>query len=213
MFLEQIKNRLQVKQGLFIGEETAVRSAVLIPLIEINNEWHVLFQMRALTMRKQPGDISFPGGRVDPTDDSTKAAAIRETSEELGISEELIEIIGELSLFITTSSFVIYPFVAKLHVGDINELNINKDEVEKVFTVPLSWLLTHEPYMHLISFQPVPSADFPFDKIMNGVQYEWRTRLLEEWFFEYEEYTIWGMTARILKHFVHLLNAEDELLQ
>ena len=97
--------------------------------------------------------------------------------------------------------------------GIAQSLLDNKDEVEKVFTVPLSWLLTHEPYMHLISFQPVPSSDFPFDKIMNGAQYEWRTRLLEEWFFEYEDYTIWGMTARILKHFVHLLNGDHEFLE
>ncbi len=78
----------------------------------------------------------------------------------------------------------------------------NKEEVEEVFTVPLQWLLKYEPYMHLVSVEPVPSLDFPFDKIVNGTQYQWRTRTMEEWFFDYDKYTIWGLTARILKHFI-----------
>ena len=78
-------------------------------------------------------------------------------------------------------------------------------EVEEVFTVPVNWLLNHEPYMHLIAMEPVPSADFPFEKIMNGTQYQWRSRAMEEWFYEYEQYTIWGLTARILKHFVEII--------
>jgi len=74
MFLDKLKNQLNENQPLFIGEETALRSAVLIPLVQVDEEWHILFEVRSFTMRKQPGDISFPGGRIDSTDPSPMAA-------------------------------------------------------------------------------------------------------------------------------------------
>ncbi|MFJ5789683.1 NUDIX hydrolase [Lysinibacillus sp. NPDC097162] len=204
MFLDKLKHQLQQNQHLFIGEETAFRSAVLIPLVQVNGEWHILFEVRSFTMRKQPGDISFPGGRIDATDASPLAAALRETYEELGIDPKTVQVIGQLSPYIASSSFVTYPFVA---IVDFNQIihAYNKDEVEEVFTVPINWLLHHEPYMHLVSIEPVPSLDFPFDKIVNGAQYNWRTRSMEEWFYDYEQYTIWGLTARILKHFIAMI--------
>ncbi|WP_075526495.1 NUDIX hydrolase [Sporosarcina ureilytica] len=201
MFLDKLKDRLNEKQSQFIGEETAFRSAVLIPLVQVNGEWHILFEVRAFTMRKQPGDISFPGGKIDLTDPTPLAAALRETHEELGVNPETVTVIEELSPYIASPTFVIYPFVA---VIDYNEIipNYNKEEVEEVFTIPLKWLLNYEPYMHLVSVQPTPASDFPFEKIVNGADYEWGTRAIEEWFYDFEDYTIWGITARILKHFI-----------
>jgi len=204
MFLDKVKTQLNKNKSLFIGEATAFQSAVLIPFVQVDGEWHILFEVRSLTMRKQPGDISFPGGRIDPTDASPMAAAIRETTEELGVDPETIQIVGELSPYIASPSFVVYPFVATIDYDEVLHC-YNKEEVDEVFTVPVNWLLDHEPYMHLIVMEPVPSVDFPFEKIMNGTQYQWRSRKLEEWFYEYEQYTIWGLTARILKHFVEII--------
>lgn len=202
MFLDKLKDQLNQNQSLFIGEETAFRSAVLIPLVQVDGEWHVLFEVRSFTLRKQPGDISFPGGQIDLTDSSPLEAALRETHEELGVDPISINVVGKLSPFITSPSFVIYPFVATF---DYNQIIYNKDEVEEVFTVPVKWLLHYEPYMHLVSVEPVPSSDFPFEKIANGAQYQWRMRSMEECFFDYEKYTIWGLTARILKYFIGLI--------
>ena len=206
MDLEKIKNELSQNQPLFIGEETAMRFAVLIPLVQVNDEWHVLFEVRSLTMRKQPGDISFPGGRIDPTDATPLDAAIRETHEELGIDPSSIRMLGQMSAFIPTSSFVVYPFVGI--IDDHLKHQLNKVEVEEVFTVPVKWLVNHQPYKHLVPMQPMPLTDFPYDKIAKGNQYQWRTRVIEEWFYDYEQYTIWGLTARILKHFIDTLNKE-----
>ena len=111
MLIDKLKNQLNQNQALFIGEETAFRSAVLIPLVQVNGEWHILFEVRSFKMRKQPGDISFPGGRIDATDQSPLAAALRETSEELKIDPDMIHVIGQLSPYIASPSFVIYPFV------------------------------------------------------------------------------------------------------
>lgn len=204
MFLDRLEKQLNKNQSLFIGEDTAFRSAVLIPLVQVGEEWHILFEVRAFTMRKQPGDIGFPGGRIDSTDSSPLAAALRETHEELGVDPEKVKVVGKLSPYIASSSFVVYPYVAIIDY-DQTIHSFNKEEVEEVFTVPVDWLLNHDPYMHLVSVQPTPSADFPFDKIMNGAQYQWRTRSMEEWFYEYGNYTIWGLTARILKHFIEVL--------
>lgn len=206
MDLEKIKNGLNQNQPLFIGEETAMRFAVLIPLVQVNEEWHVLFEVRSLTMRKQPGDISFPGGRMDSTDATPVDAAIRETHEELGVDPSNIRILGQMSTFIPNSSFVVYPFVGI--IDDHLTYQLNKVEVEKVFTVPVKWLLNHQPYKHLVPMQPMPLKDFPYDKIANGNQYQWRAREMEEWFYDFEQYTIWGLTARILKHFIDTLNKE-----
>ncbi|AMQ04633.1 NUDIX hydrolase [Sporosarcina psychrophila] len=204
MFLDQLKNQLNENQSLFIGEETALRSAVLIPLVQVDEEWHILFEVRSFTMRKQPGDISFPGGRIDSTDPSPMAAALRETHEELGVDPKTVTIVGTLSPYIASSSFVIYPFVATIDYNQIIH-SYNKEEVEEVFTIPVKWLLNYEPYMHVVSVEPVPLPSFPYEKIMNGTQYQWRARSMEEWFFDYENYTIWGLTARILKHFIGII--------
>ncbi|MDS9471872.1 CoA pyrophosphatase [Sporosarcina pasteurii] len=201
MFLDKLKDRLNEKQSLFIGEETAFRSAVLIPLVQVNGEWQILFEVRAFTMRKQPGDISFPGGKIDLSDPTPLAAALRETHEELGVNPETVTVIEELSPYIASPTFVIYPFVAVIDYSEIIP-SYNKEEVDEVFTIPLKWLLNYEPYMHIVSVQPTPASDFPFEKIMNGVDYEWGTRVIEEWFYDYKDYTIWGITARILKHFI-----------
>lgn len=202
MFLKKVNARLTQHKSLFIGEETAFRSAILIPLVLIEGEWHIVFEVRSFTMRKQPGDISFPGGRMDETDPSPLVAALRETHEELGINPKTVEIVGALSPYVASSSFVIYPFVGTI---DFDSIMLNKEEVEEVFTVPIQWLLDYEPYSHRVSVQPVPSPDFPFEKIMNGTQYKWTERTIEEWFYDYQRYTIWGLTARILKHFIETI--------
>ncbi|PID13991.1 coenzyme A pyrophosphatase [Sporosarcina sp. P34] len=204
MDLEQLQNKLYENKSLFIGEETAFRSAVIIPLVEVEGEWHVLFEVRAFTMRKQPGDISFPGGKIDITDASPMEAALRETHEELGIDPKTVRMIEELSPYIASPSFVVYPFVAVIDYQEIIR-SYNKEEVEEVFTIPLKWLKEHEPYMHLVSIEIAPPDNFPFEKIMNGDQYKFRSHSLEEWFYEYGKYTVWGLTARVLKHFIDIV--------
>ena len=204
MFLENLKNQLNEKQPLFIGEDSAQRFAIIIPIVEIDGQWHILFEVRSFKMRKQPGDISFPGGRIDEHDVTPLAAALREMSEELGVNAEKVTVLGQLSPFVASPTFVVYPFIATFDYNEILDFH-NQEEVEEVFTVPIPWLLNYEPYMHLVAVEPNPGPDFPFEKIYNGAQYKWRARYMEEWFFDYGKYTIWGLTARILKHVIERL--------
>ena len=173
MLLETLKNQLNEKQPLFIGEESAHRFAVIIPVVQVDGEFHILFEVRSFKMRKQPGDISFPGGRIDADDPTPLQAALRELNEELGVKPETVTVIGQLSPYVASSSFVVYPYVATFDYKEILPF-YNKDEVEEVFIVPVKWFLNHKPYMHLVSVEPVPSPDFPFEKIYNGSNYKWR---------------------------------------
>ena len=211
MAQEKLSQLLSQNPYAFIGEETAFRSAVLLPLIRVAGEWHVLFEQRSTKLTKQPGDISFPGGRIDREDASPMAAAVRETAEELLIDPRQIHVLGALPPYITTPSFVIYPFVGVVDY-DIASHSFSREEVAEVFTVPLSWLMGYEPHRHVVPLTPSPNSDFPFEKIVNGKNYQWRTRSMEQWFYDYENRTIWGLTARILKHFVDLLKDQDGVL-
>ncbi|MBQ0141124.1 MAG: CoA pyrophosphatase [Kurthia sp.] len=197
-----MKDKFQ-KQPLFIGQDTAFEAAIIIPLVEIENQWHIVFELRSQNMSKQPGDVSFPGGKIDITDLSPEFAAIRETHEELGVALDEITILTDLSPFIFSPNFAIYPFVAEIPYQE--NYAVSEAEVEKIITIPLDWLLEHEPYMHVMSFLPKPSDDFPFEKIAKGRDYDWRKQATEEWFYEYEGITIWGVTARILKYFIEQL--------
>src|SRR5690606_15307144 len=135
-------------------------------------------EVRSSTMRSQPGDICFPGGRIDPADESPLFAALRETHEELGVKPETVEVLGPLSPYVASPSFVVYPFVG---IIDYNEIirSYNKNEVEEVFTVPLHYLLSHEPYMHPVMVNLTPDSNFPYDRIRNGENYQWRGRTME----------------------------------
>lgn len=207
MELERIRQQLRKPQPRFIGEEQAFRSAVIVPLIKKDNRWHILFEVRSVTMRKQPGDISFPGGQIDETDASIIEAAKRETEEELGIDHEQIDIVEELSPLVMSPSFVVYPVVAV--IPDETHYTLNPDEVGSTFTIPVDWLLSHEAYRHYVLVKLQPKDDFPYDKIARGRDYKWRSRDMEEWFYEYEGHTVWGLTARILRYVIEQLKKDE----
>ena len=211
MTLDNLSQLLGQTPFTFMGEETAFRSAVLLPLIRLGDEWHVLFEIRSAKLHKQPGDISFPGGRIDPEDPSPLAAAVRETAEELQLACDRIRVLGALPPYVPSASFVIYPFVGVVDY-DPTSRSFNRDEVADVFTIPVRWLLAYEPYVHVVPMKPTPGEDFPYDKIVNGREYQWRSRNTQQWFYDYENHTIWGLTARILKHFTDLLRNGAETL-
>ena len=88
MEISKVIEKLAGRQPEILGHEQLLKYAVLLPLIEVQNETHILFEVRSMSLRRQPGEICFPGGKVDPEDLDQKQCAIRETSEELGINKE-----------------------------------------------------------------------------------------------------------------------------
>jgi peroxisomal coenzyme A diphosphatase NUDT7 len=176
--------------------------SVLLPLITVDEELHILFEVRSKSVH-QPGEVSFPGGRVE-ADETYKEAAIRETQEEIGIARHQIEIIGELDYIMNVSNFILYPYVGILHDDAIN-LIINKEEVEEIFTVPLRYFLENEPEEYHLTYKTDLENGFPFYKIPNGENYQWRKIGYPVLFYHYKGYMIWGMTAKITRSFVNRL--------
>ncbi len=117
----------------------ATPAAVLIPLIARGDETHVLLTRRSLALRRHAGQVAFPGGRIDPEDESAAAAALREAQEEIGLSPELVTPLGFLDTYLTHSGFRILPLVAEVRTPFA--LTINHTEVEEAFEVPLRFLM------------------------------------------------------------------------
>jgi coenzyme A diphosphatase NUDT7 len=201
--LEQIQQRMGERSFNLFGFAPLMRAAVMIPLVEKEGQLHVLFEVRARTLKRQPGEICFPGGKIDKDDANEQAAAVRETCEELGLKEEDVQVIESLGILIPPYSSSIYSFVGKIH--DYTKISPNKSEVEEVFYVPLSFFLEKEPDVHYIELAMKPDEDFPFELIPRGKNYKWRTARLPEFFYQYEGRIIWGLTARILYEFVSIV--------
>ncbi|TMW73934.1 NUDIX hydrolase [Alteribacter natronophilus] len=191
------------KAGL-LDEEQYRSFAIFVPLIYKEDGPHLLFQVRGKKIR-QPGEICFPGGRVDPGDKSAEAAAVRELIEEIGVKNTEVTVYAQLDYMITPYKFNIYPFLGE--ISSEAEMNLNRAEVQEVFTVPVKALLKMEPSTYNIYHEVQPEETFPYHLIPGGRDYDWRTGVVHEHFYEYEGRVIWGLTARILKHVLHLLSS------
>lgn len=175
--------------------------AVLLPLIKVKNEWHVLYEVRSEQV-PQPGDVSFPGGAVE-ANESLVQAAIRETTEELNISENQIQILGEID-YIVNAQATIHCFVGRLLIDDYQQITPN-EEVAKIFSVSLKDLINHPPRYYQLASEIVPNEDFPFNKIRNGKQYRFSQHSNAIPFYDLTDETIWGMTAQFTHRFTQII--------
>jgi peroxisomal coenzyme A diphosphatase NUDT7 len=193
---------LNRKTGI-IGEHEMQKFSVIIPLIKDEEGIKVVFEVRAKTLRHQPGEISFPGGKIE-NNETTRAAAIRETSEELGIPQKDILVLGEEDILVTQHNRIIYSYVAK--INDIEKIRPSASEVDHVFCVPLKFFLENNPTTETVKVITVPQEDFPYEDIASGSNYKWLEGNNKIYFYKYRNYTIWGLTARILYNFVNTIS-------
>lgn len=199
--LRKIKAKVQGRKPLPVDVKN--RFSVMIPLIKRDGEIHLLFEKRAFTLRNQPGEISFPGGRIEKGE-SSREAAVRETAEELLISEREIEIYSEGDFVVNPYAAIIYTFVGEIK-KDFDKISPSEDEVEKVFTVPLSYFLKTKPKSYKINLRVERNKEFPYHLIPNGVNYKFKRGREEVLFYEYEDEIIWGFTAKMARRFVENL--------
>lgn len=205
MDASNIFTKLENRVPTIMGMQHYKQSAVLLPLINKQDETHLLFEVRSMHMRSQPGDICFPGGRIDQTDKDPMDTAIRETTEELGINSSNIEGITPLDYVVNDSGRIIYPFVGRLLNPE--QIKPNKAEVGEVFTVPLNYFLDTKPETYKVHVNIEPEKNFPFDLIVGGKDYKWSGGHVDELFYEYNGKVIWGLTAKILTHFIQLIKS------
>ena len=152
-------------------------AAVLVPIVE-RSEPTVLLTQRTADLASHAGQISFPGGRIEPNDESPVAAAMREAKEEVGLAPMLIEPIGYLDLYLTFSGFRILPTVAR--VKPDFSLTINPSEVVDAFEVPLQFLMT--PANHQRKSR------------------DWKGITRDYYAMPFGDRYIWGITAGILRN-------------
>lgn len=152
-------------------------AAVLVPVVA-RTEPQVLLTQRTSTLSKHAGQIAFPGGTVDPADGSPRMTALRETEEEIGLTEASIDVLGYLDCYRTGTGYVITPVVALVEPGFT--LTLNPREVESSFEVPLAFLFN--PANHAID-----------RRLIQG-----RERLFHA--MSYQDRYIWGATAGIIRN-------------
>ncbi len=173
--------------GLTVAESRAyhrffpvdpIPAAVLVPIVEHPGEPTVLLTQRATQLRHHAGQVSFPGGRIEPEDGSPAAAALREAREEISLEESSVSVVGFLPDHVVISGFRVTPVVAMIRPGF--QLRLDAQEVEDTFEVPLAFVFdpgNHRPRVH--RFRTTDAEARLFD-------------------IPYENRQIWGATAGML---------------
>jgi 8-oxo-dGTP pyrophosphatase MutT (NUDIX family) len=162
-------------------------AAVLIPFIRSNHEWHLLFIRRTtVDGDMHSGQVAFPGGGAENGDLTPENTALRETQEELGITPDQVQIVGQLGKLTTISNYLITPIVGFLDWPI--PLNPATTEVSKVFTIPLRWLANSENYTIKNRSLPEPHAPIPVI-----------------YFHKYKGELLWGASAKLTLHLLEVL--------
>ena len=165
------------------GHDEFRPAAVLIPLFWKEKELHVLLTKRSEKLKHHSGQVSFPGGGFDESDITIRQAAIRETEEEIGITDQFINVVGYLDDVETISGFYVTPFVAILKPDF--EIKMNEDEVSEVFSVPLSFFINESNCQHRSAL--------------------YKGKNVKYYVYDHDKYTIWGVTAEIIVKLVKKL--------
>lgn len=164
------------------------RPAVLVPIVERESGLTVLLTRRTDHLDDHAGQISFPGGRIEPEDADPEAAALRETEEEVGLPRARVRLIGQLDTYVTRTDFEIIPVVGL--ITPPFPVEMDSFEVAEVFEVPLSFFLA------------------PENRQRRSRVYEGSERYF--YVFPYRDYYIWGATAGMLVNLVEILNPEAQ---
>jgi len=173
--------QIDLLRKLFPAEPA--RAAVLVPLVERPTGLQVLLTQRASHLKNHPGQISFPGGRIESGDAGPWEAALRETQEEIGLEPQFVTRAGYLQDHLVISGFRVTPAVGFVQPGF--NLRLDETEVENVFEVPLEFVLDVRNHL-------------PRDRSIAG-----HTIITHE--IPYEGRQIWGATASMLITFARLL--------
>ncbi len=160
-------------------------AAVLVPLVE-RREVTVLLTRRTSHLAHHAGQISFPGGHIEPDDVCPKATALRETEEEIGLNRRHVAIIGHLDTYVTRTGFVVTPVVGV--VTPPFELDPDPHEVAEVFEVPLAFLMDEANHQRCTAVFDGATRHF--------------------YAMPYGDYYIWGATAGMLKNLHDIIQAE-----
>jgi len=184
---QQLERSLEKLDAAVETEWDATPAAVLIPLYREGGDWKLLFTRRTESVDIHAGQVSFPGGQIEESDDSVVAAALREAQEEVGLDPADVEPLGQLNPLLTISQFLVTPVVGVIPWP--YPLETNPTEVARTFGVPIRWLADPD---NLETQEREP--------LIPG-------RSVQVYYFkDFEGETIWGVTARITVDFLKMLD-------
>lgn len=181
--------------------------AVLVPLVEREGELYLLYEVRASTLRRQPGEVCFPGGKME-RGETPEECALRETWEELGIPAGSVNILGRLDFIAHRASFLMQPVLGVVDSGVLTpHLAPNPAEVEEYFLVPLSHLLETPPIEYDYDLVPTPAEHFPYELIGIPRDYKWQLGHENVPVYLWQGRAIWGLTGRITRNLIQIYKA------
>lgn len=178
------------------------RYALGIPLVEKGGQLSVVFEVRARSLKRQPGEVCLPGGHVE-TDEDFERAAVRETCEELCIERSQIQVIAPMDMYVSASGQMILPYLFRLldYQG-----TFNPEEVDEIFYVPVDFFWENPPVSYKNHIFTKPDRDFPLDKIPGGKRYPWSSGWSSVYFYpKIHGHVIWGLTAKIMKSAANIM--------
>jgi len=178
------------------------KSAVLIPLVEIDNEWYLLYEVRSDEV-SQAGDSSFPGGRME-ADETFEETAVRETMEELNLNKENIKVHGEMDI-IVSQNIIIRSFVGELVDVSVKDIEPNI-EVAEIYTVPVKDLLKNSPKYFSVTFNPTLEEEF-IEK-QEDHEYNFHNHKEKIPYYDVGKHSLWGFTANLTERFIEILRKE-----
>lgn len=185
-FIDQIRNILSSRKRRVIEHPPFSHAAVLVPLFQKDGDCHLLFTKRSEEVKYHKGEISFPGGVVDEEDSELISTALREASEEIGLKESDVQIVGVLDDIVTITEFIVTPIVGLFPYP--YPFKVSEVEIAELIEVPLSHLLDENCFGEM--------------EILRGDRKE------IVYAYQYGRHTIWGATARILKQFLDLVTSQ-----
>jgi len=184
--------------------------SVLLPLVERDGLLYVLYELRSSEMETQPGEVSFPGGRIEDGE-APRETALRETVEELGVPSGAVEIVSELDRLVTYSNLIVHCFLGIIDASALEKASVNAAEVEEFFLVPLGWLLENDPEVYTSRVALEPAVNLPVEKLAPHGGYRWRSGTHTVPIYTWPDSVrgadriIWGMTAKLTMAFVSLV--------
>lgn len=184
-----------VDDGLCVFEPRKPTAVVVVCLLEGRAGLDVLFEVRALHLERQPGEVCLPGGKIDQGETAFEAA-VRELGEELLLDESQIELVGSLGEIEGPGGFRLAVLAATI---EGYEGAFNADEVESVFCKPLDWFLENDPDVYYSRLEPKMPEDFPWDLIPGGHDYRFTGHEEDVPFYRTTNPLIWGFTARVMR--------------
>jgi 8-oxo-dGTP pyrophosphatase MutT (NUDIX family) len=181
--MERLKQALSRRVKRRISDSSRIPSAVLVPIYFKDGQYHILFIQRTDRVKVHKGQISFPGGACEPDDGTAANTALRECTEEVGVTAESVRLIGELDDFFTIGSgYIVTPFVGLIPWP--YPFKVDGHETEEVIEVPISALLDKNCLRQ--------EKD-----VVDGKE-------VLTYFYHYQGKVIWGATARILNQFLDI---------